>query len=89
VQPGLAADIAPIVQMAVKLALVEIAPRGAAHWDRLREDLAAPFYIWANSRDEIYRDWQPMQYFYNRNSILRWYGVRVERDAGCLTCGMA
>jgi molybdopterin/thiamine biosynthesis adenylyltransferase len=89
VQPGLAADIAPIVQMAVKLALVEIAPRGVEHWDRLREDLAAPFYIWANSRDEIYRDWQPMQYFFNRNSILRWYGVRVERDAGCLTCGMA
>lgn len=89
VQPGLAADIAPIVQMVVKLALVEMAPRGNAHWDRLREDLAAPFYIWANSRDELYRDWQPMGYFYNRNSILRWYGVRVDRDKGCMTCGLS
>jgi len=89
VQPGLAADIAPIVQMVVKLALVEMAPRGAAHWERLREDLSAPFYIWANSRDEIYQDWQPMQYFFNRNSILRWYGVRAERDAACMTCGLS
>jgi molybdopterin-synthase adenylyltransferase len=89
VQPGLAADIAPIVQMVVKLALIEMAPRGVAHWDRLREDMEAPFYIWANSRDEIYRDWQPMQFFYNRNSILRWYGVRVTRDASCMTCGLS
>lgn len=89
VQPGLATDIAPIVQMVVKLALVEMAPRGVAHWDRLREDLSAPFYIWANSRDDIYKDWLPMQFFFNRNSIMRWYGVRVGRDEQCMTCGMS
>ena len=88
VQPGLAADIAPIVQMVVKLALVELAPRGVAQWERLREDLEAPFYIWANRRDEIYADLQPMQYFFNRSGILRWYGVRVPRDGACMTCAL-
>lgn len=88
VQPGLAADIAPIVQMVVKLALVELAPRGVAHWDRLREDLEAPFYIWANRRDDIYSGLEPMQYYFNRSSILRWYGVRVPRESGCMSCGL-
>lgn len=89
VQPGLACDIAPLVQMLVKLALVELAPRGIGHWERLREDLAAPFYIWANSRDDIYRDWKPMDYQFNRNSIMRWYGVRVPRDEHCMSCSLA
>jgi molybdopterin-synthase adenylyltransferase len=88
VQPGLAADIAPIVQMVVKLALVELAPREKV-WECLREDLEAPFYIWANRRDEIYADWQPLKYYYNRSGIMRWYGVRVPRDEACLTCAMA
>ncbi len=88
-QPGLACDIAPLVQMLVKLALVELAPRGIGHWERLREDLAAPFYIWANRRDDIYRDWQAMDYLYNRNSIMRWYGVRVPRDSSCMSCSMS
>jgi molybdopterin/thiamine biosynthesis adenylyltransferase len=89
VQPGLAADIAPIVQMLVKLAIVELAPRGSPQWDSLREDLSAPFYIWANRRDLIYKDWQPMRTFYNRNSIMRWYGVDVAREPGCMTCSLS
>jgi molybdopterin/thiamine biosynthesis adenylyltransferase len=89
VQPGLACDIAPLVQMLVKLALVELASRGVGHWDRLREDFSAPFYIWANRRELIYRDWLPMEFFFNRNSIMRWYGVRVPRASECMTCGLS
>jgi len=89
VQPGLACDIAPLVQMLVKLALVELAPKGIGQWERQREDLAAPFYIWANRRELIYRDWKPMEFIFNRNSIMRWYGVRVPKDGACLTCGLS
>lgn len=88
IQPGLAADIAPIVQMIVKLALVELAPRGVAQWDRLREDFEAPFYVWANRRDDIYENLLPMGFRFDRSSIMRWYGVRVPRDPACLACGL-
>ncbi|HNX03995.1 MAG TPA: ThiF family adenylyltransferase [Opitutales bacterium] len=88
VQPGLSNDIAPIVQMVVKLALLELSPRTAPLWRKLDEDLEAPFYVWANRREGIYEDYPPMQYAFNRSSVMRWYGVRVPRDGACLACGL-
>jgi len=90
IQPGLACDIAPILQMTVKLALAEcMRGRGGALWTHLAEDLEAPFYIWANRREMIYEKWEPMRFSFNRNSILRWYGVRVPRVPDCLSCGLS
>ena len=75
--------------MIVKLALLEISRGLPSGLDGLDEDLVADFYIWANRRDESYVEWPPMEYYFNRNSILRWYGAEVERDATCLVCGDA
>ena len=88
VQPGLSNDISPIVQMVVKLALLELSPRSAPSWRKLDEDLEAPFYVWANRREGIYADYPAMQFSYNKSAVLRWYGVRVPRDGACLTCGL-
>jgi molybdopterin/thiamine biosynthesis adenylyltransferase len=88
VQPGLANDIAPLVQMAVKLALAELAPKDQPLWKKLGEDLEAPFYVWANRREGLYAEYPPLGYSFNKSAILRWYGVRVARDKECLACGL-
>jgi len=87
VQVGLATDIAPITNLVEKLCLVELSRGSDAGIQSLEEDLIAPFYIWANRRDLIYDQWPKMEYFFNKNTILRWYGVKAERDPGCLVCG--
>lgn len=87
VQVGLASDIAPITNLIVKLALVSLSAGTASGIESVGEDLTADFYIWANRRDLIYRDWPRMGCSFDRNSILRWYGTRVPRDPDCLVCG--
>ncbi len=88
VQPGLANDIAPLVGMAVKLSLLELAPKDQPLWRKLGEDLEAPFYVWANRREGLYEEYPPLGYNFNKSAILRWYGVRVARDSSCLACGL-
>jgi molybdopterin/thiamine biosynthesis adenylyltransferase len=88
VQVGLSVDILPIVQMTIKLALVELCKGTELPMTSVEEDLSCPFYIWANRRDLIYRDWKPMKSYYNRNSIMRWYGVNVPKDDSCLCCSL-
>ncbi|MBN2068488.1 MAG: ThiF family adenylyltransferase [Opitutales bacterium] len=88
IQAGLSVDILPIVQMSVKLALVELSRTTELPMSSLEEDLSMPFYIWANRRELIYEKWLPMKAFYNRNSIMRWYGVDVCKDNECLCCAV-
>jgi len=87
IQVGLASDIAPITNMVVKLALVELSRDLPSGISSLESDLISDFYIWANRRDVIYNAWPPMEHYFNRNSVLRWYGVRAPRDPDCLQCG--
>jgi hypothetical protein len=87
VQVGLSSDIVPITNLMVKLALLELSRGMPSGLGTLDEDLKADFYLWANRRDESYANWPPMEYFFNRNSILRWYGAQVQRDRNCLVCG--
>jgi hypothetical protein len=89
VQVGLASDIAPVANMMVKLALVELcrdAP-GAAGLAGLDEDLTADFYVWANRREAVYRTWSAMGATFTTPSILRWYGASHPRLPGCVVCG--
>ncbi len=86
IQVGLSADIAPITQMIVKLALVELSDSADPVFQNLQEDLTADYYIWANRRELIYEEWQSMGANFNRPSILRWYGVNVPRSLECLSC---
>jgi len=88
IQVGLSVDIMPIVQMSIKLALVELCKGTKFPMTSSEDDLSCPFYIWANRRDLIYRDWEPMKSYYNKNSIMRWYGVNVPKDDSCLCCSL-
>lgn len=86
VQVGLASDIAPITNMVVKLALVEMSRGLASGISSLEEDLTADFFIWANRRDVIYGSWPPMEHYFNKNAVLRWYGVKARRGEDCIVC---
>lgn len=89
VQPGLATDIAPISNMMARLALLELSRGTSAPIASLDDDLRADFYIWANRRERTYASWPPMAYGSEKLSVLRWYGVRAERNAECIECGAA
>ncbi len=86
IQPGLSIDIAPIANMTARLAIVELSRGGQAAMLHLEEDLQADFYIWANRRERIYASYAPMAYDFRSNTILRWYGARVSRNAECPVC---
>jgi molybdopterin-synthase adenylyltransferase len=87
IQVGLSSDIAPIANMMVKMALVELSRGTDSGINTVDEDLAADFYIWANRREEAYANWPRMGFKWTHPSILRWYGARVDRDPNCLVCG--
>lgn len=87
VQPGLSADIAPSSTLMVKLALVELSRGHDAGIASLEADLVADFYVWANRRERTYARWSPMAFGFDKPSVLRWYGARVERDPACPVCG--
>ncbi len=87
VQVGLASDIAPITNFMVKLALVELSKGFPSGISSLEEDLVADYYIWANRREYVYDSLNKLEYNYNKPSILRWYGAKVEKDPNCMVCG--
>lgn len=87
VQPGLSADVAPIANMIVRLALLELSRGTNAAITTLDADLGADLYIWANRRERVYAEWPPMGCGSKTPSILRWYGVDAPRDASCIECG--
>ncbi|MGA5300094.1 HesA/MoeB/ThiF family protein [Nucisporomicrobium flavum] len=86
VQVGLASDIAPVSNLMVKLALVELSRGSAGGLDSLGDDLLADFYVWANRREKVYASWPKMGYQFSQPSILRWYGANLARREGCLSC---
>lgn len=87
VQVGLAADIAPITNMMVKLALVELSKGTASGIAALEDELTFNYYLWANRRERRHRNWAAFPTAGNRPTILRWYGAMIERNAGCSVCG--
>ena len=87
IQVGLASDIAPISNLMVKLALVELSKGLETGITSLEEDLLADFYIWANRRENVYENWSKLEFNFDKPSILRWYGAKVARDPNCMVCG--
>jgi len=88
VEPGLSIDVAPICTMVAKIAVLELLRGASTTLDTLYDDLKAPWYIWANRRepDTDFANWQPLD-LTDRMSVLRWYGVNLERDSDCPVCG--
>lgn len=88
IQVGLSSDILPISIMMVKLGLVELSRGEESGINSLEDDLIADFYIWANRRERIYSKWPKMEYNFNKQTILRWYGAKVNKDENCTVCGL-
>ena len=86
IQVGLTSDIAPISNMIVKLALLELSRGRAGGLDSLDGDLTADFYTWANRREGVYAGLAPLGTYVDGMCILRWYGVAARRNAGCMEC---
>ncbi|WP_329016415.1 ThiF family adenylyltransferase [Micromonospora rifamycinica] len=86
IQVGLASDIAPVSNLMVKLALVELSRGAGGGLDSLDEDLRADFYVWANRREGVYAGWPQMGFEFTKPAVLRWYGANVGRRADCGAC---
>ena len=89
VQVGLSADIEPMCNMMVKLALVELSRGSQSGISSLEEEFAFPYYIWANRRERNYTNWASFANPGKMPTIMRWYGVELERDVHCALCGDA
>lgn len=89
IEPGLANDIAPIAQMAVKLAIQELLQNKSTTLRSLDEDLNVPWYLWLNRREAEtqYEELQPLQNNIDGMTILRWYGIDIEPYSACPVCG--
>lgn len=86
VQVGLSSDIEPICNLMVKLALVELSRGKESGISSLEEELTYDCYLWANRRDRHYANWKPFPSAGPMPSILRWYGVKVNKDEHCPIC---
>jgi hypothetical protein len=85
VQVGLTNDIVPLWNMIVKLALNELNPNDSLMINQ-STDLEADYYFWVNRRENKYQGLPPMGFSVNKPTILRWYGVKLEKDTYCPIC---
>lgn len=86
VQVGLSADIEPICNMMIKLALVELSRNTESGISTLEEELVYNYFIWANRRERRFANWSCMPHAKNMPTIMRWYGAHIERDSHCAMC---
>ena len=87
IQVGLSSDIIPVANMLVKVALVELCRGKDSALATLEKDLVAPFYMWANRREQQFAGYQEDGFHrFDKPGILRWYPMMSERKADCKTC---
>jgi len=87
VQVGLSSDIAPICNLMVKLALVELSRGTNSGISALEDELVYDYWMWANRRERRFANWAPMPKSGNKPTILRWYGARIKKNESCAQCG--
>lgn len=87
VQVGLNADIEPINNMMVKLALVELSRGTASGITSLEDEFKANYYIWANRRERHHVNWGCFDNTEGMPTIMRWYGMKIEKEDNCCLCG--
>jgi len=88
VQVGLATDIAPINTMVVKLAIQDLSKGTDCVIASLQEELTYDFYMWANRRENYFKNWAPFNNNPGRKmpTIMQWYGVKFEKSCDCFEC---
>ena len=87
VQVGLSADIEPICNMVVKLALVELSRGTESGISSLEKELIFPAYLWVNRRERHFLRFGSFANPGDRPTIMRWYGIRMQKDENCVLCG--
>lgn len=86
VQVGLGADIEPISNMMVKLALMELSRGTASGITSLESEFKANYYIWANRRERQYSNWGAFDNTDGMPTIMRWYGMNITKNEHCALC---
>ena len=87
VQVGLASDIAPITNLMVKIALVELSKDTGGGLSALESELVYDYWMWANRRERRFKNWAPFPAAGKMPTILRWYGAHIAKDVNCPLCG--
>lgn len=87
VQVGLGADIEPINNMMVKLALMELSRGTESGISSLEDEFQANYYIWANRRERQYTNWGSFHNIDGMPTIMKWYGINISKDDSCTLCG--
>ena len=87
VQVGLGADIEPINNMMVKLALVELSRGTDSGITSLEDEFQVNYYIWANRRERQYTNWGSFHNTDGMPTIMKWYGINISKDDNCVLCG--
>jgi molybdopterin/thiamine biosynthesis adenylyltransferase len=87
IEPGLHVDIAPISNMISRLALAHLAVGTGTSMEKLSRELNAPIYLWGNRRENNFEQWEPMQRGFSKLSVLRWYGININKNENCCVCG--
>lgn len=87
VQAGLSSDIAPINNMMVKLALLELSRGTNCEITSLDDELTYDYYMWVNRRENHYKNLAPFNSHEKKlPCILRWMGVKLAKDSECMVC---
>ena len=89
IEPGLSMDVAPIANMASKIALQELIADKQTTLHMLDKDFDAGWYFWINRSEPNtkYSLLPPLSESSDDMTILRWYGVYLEKDPSCPACG--
>ena len=86
VQVGLGADIEPINNMMVKLALVELSKGTNSGISSLEEEFKYNYYFWVNRRERQYVNWGSFTNTDCMPTIMKWYGMNIDRESDCNVC---
>lgn len=86
VQVGLSSDIAPICNMMVKLALVELSKDAPSGISNLEDEFVYNYYMWANRRERKYANWHSLPGAGAYPTIMRWYGSHINMQDSCAIC---
>lgn len=86
VQVGLSADIEPICNMMIKLALIELSRGSFSGISCLEDELVYDYYMWANRRERRHKNWAPMPGAGSQPTIMRWYGAHIKKNDNCSLC---
>ena len=75
--------------MVTKLAIQHLLHGQPTTLSSLDEDLIAPWYLWLNRREKEtdYEQLDALGFNVDGMHILRWYGIKMERNPDCPICG--